>query len=34
MLIENVIWGVRDKAEDSLNLLRLYEPKDGYYVAF
>jgi phosphoadenosine phosphosulfate reductase len=34
MLIENVIWGIRNKVDDSIDFLKEHEPKEGYYVAF
>lgn len=34
MLIENSFFGVRNKVQTAIDRLRLYEPTDGYYVAF
>ncbi len=34
MLIENTLFGTHDKVQTTINRLRLYEPPDGYYVAF
>lgn len=33
-LIENTIFGVEDKVADSIEALKTFEPKEGYYVAF
>lgn len=34
MLIENTLWGERDKVAIAIERLRTYEPRDGYYLAF
>lgn len=33
-LIENTLFGVEDKVANSIEALRTFEPKEGYYVAF
>lgn len=34
MLIENTLFGVRDKVKIAIERLRFYEPEDGYYLAY
>ena len=34
MLLENTLFGERDKVDTALKRLKMFEPKDGYYVAF
>lgn len=34
MLIENTLWGERDKVQIAIDRLRQFEPTDGYYLAF
>ncbi|NCC59160.1 MAG: phosphoadenosine phosphosulfate reductase, partial [Synergistales bacterium] len=34
MLVENTLFGVRDKVQDALEMLREFEPEDGYYLAY
>ena len=34
MLLENTLFGVRDKVKDALDMLREFEPEDGYYLAY
>ena len=34
MLIENTLFGVRDKVQTAIDRLREFEPPEGYYVAF
>ena len=34
MLIENTLWGERDKVQIAIERLRQFEPEDGYYLAF
>lgn len=34
MLIENTLFGTRDKVAVSIDRLRAFEPKEGYYLAF
>ncbi len=34
MLIENTLFGVRDKVAEAIQRLKSFEPEDGYYVAF
>ena len=34
MLVENTLFGVRDKVKDALDMLREFEPEDGYYLAY
>ena len=34
MLQENTLFGIRDKEQEAIDLLREHEPPDGYYVAF
>jgi phosphoadenosine phosphosulfate reductase len=34
MLIENTLWGVRDKVQIAIDRLRQFEPAEGYYLAF
>lgn len=34
MLVENTLFGIEDKIEDAIALLKAIEPPDGYYVAF
>lgn len=34
MLLENTLFGVRDKVKDALEMLREFEPEDGYYLAY
>lgn len=34
MLIENTLFGVRDKVAEAIKRLRSFEPEEGYYVAF
>lgn len=33
-LIENTLWGERDKVQIAIERLRTYEPEDGYWLAF
>lgn len=33
-LVENTLFGVEDKVANSIEALRTFEPKEGYYVAF
>lgn len=33
-LIENTLWGQKDKVQIAIERLRQYEPPDGYYLAF
>jgi phosphoadenosine phosphosulfate reductase len=34
MLVENTLWGERDKVQIAIERLRQFEPEDGYYLAF
>lgn len=34
MLIENTLFGTRDKVAEAIQRLKSFEPEDGYYVAF
>ena len=34
MLVENTLFGVRDKVAIAIDRLRAFEPKEGYYLAF
>ena len=34
MLVENTLFGIEDKVEIALEMLRTFEPKEGYYVAY
>lgn len=34
MLVNHTLFGVEDKVTDAINLLRQYEPPEGYYVCF
>lgn len=34
MLIENTLFGTRDKVAEAIQRLKSFEPKEGYYVAF
>jgi phosphoadenosine phosphosulfate reductase len=34
MLVENTLWGQRDKVQIAIERLRQYEPHNGYYLAF
>lgn len=34
MLQENTLFGIRDKEQEAIDLLREHEPPEGYYVAF
>ena len=34
MLVENTLWGDRDKVQIAIDRLRQYEPEGGYYLAF
>ena len=34
MLIENTLWGKRDKVQIAIERLRQFEPDEGYYLAF
>ena len=34
MLLENTLFGVRDKVKDAIEFLQSYEPEDGYYLAY
>lgn len=34
MLIENTLFGIRNKVEEAIEFLREYEPARGYYLAF
>lgn len=34
MLVENTLFGVRDKVKEALELLKAQEPPEGYYVAY
>ena len=34
MLIENTLWGERDKVQIAIERLRQFEPDEGYYLAF
>jgi phosphoadenosine phosphosulfate reductase len=34
MLIENTLWGVRDKVQIAIDRLRQFEPAEGYHLAF
>jgi len=34
VLVENTLFGVRDKVQMALDMLREFEPEDGYYLAY
>ena len=34
MLIENTLFGIEDKVAIALDMLRTFEPPEGYYVAY
>lgn len=34
MLIENTLFGVRDKVKIAIDRLQVFEPPEGYYLAF
>lgn len=34
MLVENTLFGERDKVRDAIDMLRMFEPSEGYYVAY
>jgi phosphoadenosine phosphosulfate reductase len=34
MLVENTLFGVRDKVQIAIDRIKQFEPEDGYYVAF
>ena len=34
MLIEHTLLGVVDKVENAIEVLRTFEPREGYYLAF
>lgn len=34
MLVENTLFGVRDKVQMALDMLREFEPEEGYYLAY
>jgi phosphoadenosine phosphosulfate reductase len=34
MLIEQTLWGTRDKVQIAIERLRSFEPREGYYLAF
>ena len=34
MLVKNTLFGVRDKVKDALEMLREFEPEEGYYLAY
>lgn len=34
MLVENTLFGVEDKVQNSIDALRSFEPPEGYYLAF
>lgn len=34
MLVENTLFGVRDKVQEAIQRLKSFEPEEGYYVAF
>ena len=34
VLVENTLFGVRDKVKDALEMLREFEPEEGYYLAY
>lgn len=34
MLIENTLFGIRNKVEEAIEFLKEYEPPEGYYLAF
>lgn len=34
MLVENTLWGKRDKVKIAIERLRQFEPEEGYYLAF
>jgi phosphoadenosine phosphosulfate reductase len=34
MLVENTLFGIRDKVKDAIQVLKDFEPPEGYYLAF
>jgi phosphoadenosine phosphosulfate reductase len=33
-LVENTLFGERDKVKDAIDMLKMFEPSEGYYVAY